>query len=139
MQPTYVTFTDEPASTANAVLRIDRGAATGGHLILGADGSVEMTFDVPADGAGGEATLQIVALVSKLGRSAGFAPLDITVNDRCLVHDWRIPGGGDLPQHMDFAIPAGRLRPGANKLRLATTPEAQSMLWLYRITIDEVF
>jgi hypothetical protein len=139
MQPTYVTFAGEPASVANAVLRIDGGAATGGHLVLGADGSVEMTFEVPAADAGGEATLQIVALVSKLGGEAGFAPLDITVNDRCLVHDWRIPGGGDLPQHMDFAVPAGRLRPGANRLRLATAPESHSMLWLYRITIDAVF
>src|SRR5687767_15598240 len=115
MQPTYVTFPEEPALTANAVLRIERGAATGGHLKLDADGSVEMTFDVPPADAGGEATLRIVALVSKLGAAAGFAPLDIAVNDRCLVHDWRIPGGGDLPQHMDFAIPAGRLRRGANK------------------------
>jgi len=139
MQPTYVTFAEQPASTANAVLRIDRGTASGGNLKLDADGSVELTFDVPAADAGGEATLQIVALVSKLGGAVGFAPLDITVNDRCLVHDWRIPGGGDLPQHMDFAIPAGRLRPGANKLRLASAADADSMLWLYRVTIDAVF
>ena len=139
MQPTYVTFAQEPAPTANAVLRIDRGHAAGGHLTLDADGSVEMTFDVPAADADGEATLQIVALVSKLGRASGFAPLDIMVNDRCLIHDWRIPGGGDLPQRMDFVIPAGRLRPGANKLRLASATEARSMLWLYRITIDAVF
>jgi len=139
MQPTYVTFAENPASTSNAVLRIDRGTASGGNLTLDADGSVELTFDVPAADAGGEATLQIVALVSKLGSAIGFAPLDITVNDRCLVHDWRIPGGGDLPQHMDFAIPAGRLRPGANKLRLASAVDAHSMLWIYRITIDAVF
>ena len=84
MQPTYVTFAQEPAPTANAVLRIDRGHAAGGHLTLDADGSVEMTFDVPAADADGEATLQIVALVSKLGRASGFAPLDIMVNDRVL-------------------------------------------------------
>ncbi|GIE65959.1 hypothetical protein [Actinoplanes palleronii] len=139
MQSTYVTFAAQPPPAANAVLRIERGGVRGGHLTLDADGSVEMTFDVPAADAGGEVTLGIVALVSKLGGSSGFAPLDITVNDRCLVHDWRIPGGGDLPQHMDFAVPAGRLRPGANKLRLATAPEAASMLWLYRITVDAVF
>jgi OAA-family lectin sugar binding domain len=139
MQPTYVTFADKPASTANAVLRIERGSPSGGYLALGADGLVEMTFDVPEADARQEATLHVVALVSKLGGSAGFAPLDITVNDRCLVHDWRIPGGGDLPQHMDFAVPAGRLRPGANTLRLASSADARSMLWLYQITVDEVF
>lgn len=139
MQPTYVTFAREPAPAANAVLRIERGTASGGRLLLGADGFVELTFDVPAEDAGGEATLQVVGLVSKLGRESGFAPLDITVNDRCLIHDWRIPGGGDLPQPMDFSIPAGRLRPGTNTLRLASAIDARSMLWLYRITIDAVF
>ncbi|MEU5902871.1 hypothetical protein ABZ780_00710 [Micromonospora sp. NPDC047467] len=139
MQPTYVTFAQKPASTANAVLSINRGTEAGGHLKLDADGSVEMTFDVPAADANGEATLGIVALVSKLGSAVGFAPFDITVNDRCLVHGWHIPGGGDLFQHMDFAVPAGRLRPGANKLRLASAVDARSMLWLNRITIDAVF
>ncbi|MGQ5262089.1 hypothetical protein ACTWLT_15180 [Micromonospora sp. ZYX-F-536] len=139
MQPTYVTFAQKPASTANAVLSINRGTATGGHLTLDADGSMEMMFDVPAADANGEATLRIVALVSKLGNAVGFAPLDITVNDRCLVHGWHIPGGGDLPQQMDFAVPAGRLRPGVNKLRLASAIDARSMLWIYRITIDAVF
>jgi hypothetical protein len=139
MQPTYVTFARKPASAANAALRIERGTATGGHLKLDADGAVELTFDVPEREAGGEATLGIVALVSKLGREVGFAPLDVTVNDRCLLHGWRIPGGGDLPQHMDFAVPAGLLRPGPNRLRLSSAPDARSMLWLYQITIDQVF
>ncbi|WP_433390410.1 hypothetical protein [Micromonospora sp. KLBMP9576] len=138
MQPTYVTFAGKPA-TENAVLRIDRGTRAGGHLALDADGCVEVTFDVPAADAGGEATLGIVALVSRLGGAPGLAPLDITVNDRCLVHGWRIPGGGDLFQQMDFVVPAGWLRPGANRLRLATAVDARSTLRLNRITIDAVF
>ncbi|MEU7930812.1 hypothetical protein [Micromonospora echinofusca] len=139
MQPTYVTFAGSSAATANADLRIDRGTPTGRHLTLDADGCVEMTFDVPAADAGGEATLGIVALVSRSGGATGFAPLDITVNDRCLMHGWRIPGGGDLFQQMDFVVPAGWLRPGANKLRLTTAVDARSTLRLNRITIDAVF
>ncbi|MET7709842.1 hypothetical protein [Micromonospora sp. NPDC005413] len=63
MQPTYVTFAQKPASTANAVLSINRGTEARERLKLDADGSVEMTFDVPAADANGEATLGIVALV----------------------------------------------------------------------------
>ncbi|GAB7036425.1 MULTISPECIES: hypothetical protein [Catenuloplanes] len=139
MEPTYVSFAQTPPLTGNAELTVEGGHPAGGHLALGAGGSVTMTFQVPAENAHLEATLRIVALVSELGGEIGYAPLDVTVGGQPVVRDWRIPGGGDLPQRMDFAFPAGMLSPGANTLRLTSGAGARSMLWLYRVTVDSVW
>lgn len=139
MQPTYVSFAQVPPLTGNAGLDVRGGRPGGDHLKLGAGGSVAITFEVPEEDARLEATLRIVALVSKLGGAVGYAPLDVTVGGQAVVRGWRIPGGGDLPQRMDFAIPAGLLRAGANTLTLTSGSDARSMLWLYRVTVDSVW
>ncbi|WP_033344319.1 hypothetical protein [Catenuloplanes japonicus] len=139
MEPTYVSFAQQPPLTGNASLETENAYPARDHLKLNADGAVIVTFEMPAENAHLEATLRIRALVSKLGAQIGHAPLDIVVNERPVIHGWRIPGGGDIPQQMDFVVPAGVLRAGPNRLRLASAADASSMLWLYQLTIDSVW
>ncbi|MEV4706542.1 DM9 repeat-containing protein [Actinoplanes sp. NPDC049316] len=136
MPPTYADFGTAPARTANASLDVRGVVAATDHLKLNAGGFVELEFDVPSPTTAQEVTLGIVALASMRGPDAGFAPLDVTVNGRSLVDRWRIPNNGGLPQHMQFAIPADRLRPGANRVRVASADDALTMMWLYRLTLD---
>jgi hypothetical protein len=56
-----------------------------------------------------------------------------------VIQGWRIPGGGDIPQSMDFVVPADVLRQGPNRLRLTVAADARSTLWLYQVTVDSVW
>lgn len=136
MPPTYADFGTAPPRTGNATVHARRATAADDHLKLNAGGAVEVEFGVPSPAAAREVTLGIVALASMRGPDAGFAPLDVAVNDRPLVQRWRIPNGGGLPQHMEFAIPGDWLRAGANRVRLASAADSLTMLWLYRVVLD---
>jgi hypothetical protein len=136
MPPTYADFGTAPPRTGNATVQAHRVEAADDHLKLNSGGVVDVEFRVPSPAAAQEVTLGIVALASMRGPDAGFAPLDIVVNDRPVVQRWRIPNGGGLPQHTEFAIPGDWLRPGANRVRLASATDSLTMLWLYRVTLD---
>ncbi|WP_234436324.1 alpha-1,2-mannosidase [Streptomyces sp. NRRL S-813] len=97
------------------------------------DFEVEDPEDVP------QATFTITALVSKLGSSLGYAPLDVLLQGEKLAEDLIVPGGGDLPQDNVFAVPGRLLKPGTNTLEIRSSAKARSMLWLYRITLDPVW
>lgn len=155
MQPVYADFTANPPRLGNAALLAPGGALPadkaayaarprlrfgGNHVKLDAGGTVALGFDAGASTAFDEATLTVTALASKLGPRPGRAPLSVAVNGKTLVADWTIPGGGDLPQEMSFAIPAGWLAPGPdNRIELANARDAATFLWLYRVTLEEVF
>lgn len=136
MPPTYADFGSEPPRTGNAAVQTHRVAVADDHVKLNAGGVVELEFGVPSPATAREVTLGVVALASMLGPEPGFAPLDIAVNGHPLVQRWRIPNGGGLPQHMEFAVPGEWLRPGANRVRLSSAADALTMLWLYRLTLD---
>jgi lectin domain-containing protein len=135
--PTFVDFSANPPRTANASVRADGAGDAHGHWILDAGGAVWVDFaaGTPAD----EVTMKICALVSKAGSASGHAPLDILVNGQSVVSGWRIPGGGDLPQVMTFAVPGEWLRSGSNTLELRSAEDSHTMLWLYRVLLESVW
>ncbi|MDX3062787.1 MULTISPECIES: alpha-1,2-mannosidase [Streptomyces] len=139
MQPTFADFSATPVSVSNAGIRYRDCHEAPSHLVMGADASTELDFEV--DGAEQilEATLKVTALVSKLGGSPGHAPVDLLLNGKVLTEGLTVPGGGDLPQDNVFAVPGELLRPGTNTLEIRTGADARSMLWLYRVTLDSVY
>ncbi|WP_052433438.1 hypothetical protein [Streptacidiphilus carbonis] len=139
MEPTFADFSVAPPLLGNAEVRTGGCHFGGDHLTLGADGSAGLDFEVDPDEEITEATLKVTALTSKLGRSPGFAPMDIVVNGRTLVDALTIPGGGDLPQTLAYAVPGKLLHPGTNTVTVHSSAESASMLWLYRVTLDPVY
>lgn len=139
MEATFADFSVSPPLCGNAAVRTDGAGFGGDHLLLGAGGCAALDFTVDGDETIVEVTLKVTALTSKLGPSPGFAPLDMAVNGKVLVDALTIPGGGDLPQTIAFAVPGEWLRPGSNTVTMRSSPEAATLLWLYRITLDSVY
>jgi hypothetical protein len=139
MEATFADFSISPPLCGNAEARTAGGGFGGDHVSLGAGGSATLDFAVQRDETIIEATLKVTALTSKLGRSPGFAPMDIEVNGKVLVEALTIPGGGDLPGTMAFAVPGELLRPGTNTLTVRSSTEAATQLRLYRVTLDSVY
>ncbi|MFD2415185.1 hypothetical protein [Amycolatopsis pigmentata] len=137
LNPVFADFSTDPPRTANGSVRAHRAGSAGGHWIINSGGAVWLDFvvDAPLD----EATLKVRALVSKLGPESGYAPLDILVNGQSVTSRFRIPGGGDLPQTMTFAVPGEWLRPGTNTVELRSAEDARTMLWLYRVLLESVW
>ncbi|MEU4419098.1 hypothetical protein AB0F81_00585 [Actinoplanes sp. NPDC024001] len=137
MEPTHADFGSEPPRTGNVTITdVERSWAAGGHLAIGAGGSVEFVFDVPDPVVVREACVALRALASMLLREPGYAPLTVSLNGKPLADRLRIPNGGGLPQRLVFAVPAEDLVAGQNTLRIASGADARSTLWLYRVTID---
>ncbi|MEV0024670.1 alpha-1,2-mannosidase [Streptomyces atroolivaceus] len=139
MQPTFADFSVAPARVSNCGTAYEACHAGSSHLAMSAGARVTLEFEVDAEEEIGEATLKVTALVSKLGGSPGYAPVDLVVNEYPLVRGLTVPGGGDLPQDNVFAVPGRSLRPGTNTLEIRTADDARSMLWLYRVTLDSVY
>lgn len=97
-----------------------------------------MEFEVVDPEAIPQATLTVTGLVSRLGSSPGYAPIDVLLEGEALAEELTVPGGGDLPTDNVFAVPARLLKPGGNTLEIRTSAEARSMFWLYRITLDSI-
>ncbi|WP_371652164.1 DUF6924 domain-containing protein [Streptomyces mirabilis] len=96
---------------------------------------MDFTADDPSD----EVTLKVRALVSKSGPVPGHAPLDILVNGQSVISRFRIPGGGDLPQLMTFAVPGEWLRSGSNTLEVRSAQDSRTTLWLYQMLLESVW
>jgi hypothetical protein len=140
MEPVFADFSASPARlSTDADVRYHRCRQASSHLALNADARVELDFEVDGKEEIIEATLKVTALVSKLGRSPGFAPIDVFVQGELLTAGLTVPGGGDLPQDNVFAVPGRLLKPGTNTLEIRTSADARSMLWLYRVTLDSVY
>ncbi|MFI9583633.1 alpha-1,2-mannosidase [Streptomyces sp. NPDC052236] len=140
MEPTFADFSTSPARlSTNAEARYHHCRPASSHLALNADARVELDFEVDGKEEIIEATLKVTALVSKLGRSPGFAPIDVLIQGEVLAAGLTVPGGGDLPQDNVFAVPGRLLHPGTNTLEIRTSADARSMLWLYRVTLDSVY
>lgn len=135
MRPTFGDFTTDPARLGNSTARYEGCHPARDHLEIDAGGSVELDFTLDDGAVPAQATLTVTALVSLLGKSLGHAPVDVTVNGRVLIADFTIPGGA-IPQDTALAVPGELLVPGTNTLRLRSSADAHSMLWLYRITLD---
>lgn len=137
MEPTYADLTTDPARVANA--QVDRENARFGasNMRLDAGGSVDLTFHLDEQIV--EGVLRVTALVSKNGGSPGYAPLTVLVNGEPVASRLTIPGGGDLPQNLDFAVPGEWLRTdGPNVVTVRSGTDARTMLWLYRISLDPI-
>ncbi len=140
MQPVFADFSAAAPRTGNAAVTSERARFARDHFALDAGAAVTLLFDVPEEGVRDELTVKVRALVSKLGSRPGYAPLELAVNSRTVVADFRIPGGGDLPQQITFAVPAELLKPGgSNTLTLRTASDARSQLWLYRVLAEPVW
>ena len=139
MEPTFADFSVSPPLLGNGAVRTAGSGFGGDHLKLGAGGSAELDFEVVRGEQIIEATLKVTVLTSKIGPSPGFAPMDILVNGEPLVEALTVPGGGDLPQTLVFAVPGEQLHPGTNTVTVRSSPKAATMLWLYRITLDSVY
>ncbi|MDQ0580849.1 discoidin domain-containing protein [Streptomyces rishiriensis] len=138
LKATFADFSVDPVRLSNAVVGHDRAGFGGSHLALNAGATVTLDFEVADPEDIPEATLTVTALVSRLGSAPGRAPIDVLLQGEALAEGLTVPGGGDLPQDCVFAVPADMLKPGTNTLEIRVSPEARSMLRLYRITLDSV-
>ncbi|MGW9557301.1 hypothetical protein ACWGSK_22640 [Nocardiopsis sp. NPDC055551] len=137
MEPTYADLTASPARVANAHVDRENARFGGSRIELDSGGSVDLTFYL--DKVIVEGVLRVTALVSKNGGSPGHAPLTVLVNGEPVASRLTIPGGGDLPQDLDFAVPGGWLRTdGPNVVTVRSGTDARTMLWLYRISVDSI-
>lgn len=135
---TFADFSVDPPRLSNVEARQRQSHFAGSHLALNAGGSVELDFEVNEPEEIPEATLTITALVSRLGSSLGYAPIDVLLQGETLAEGLTVPGGGDLPHDNVFAVPGHLLKPGLNTLEIRVSAKARSMFWLYRITLDPV-
>jgi hypothetical protein len=137
MEPIYADFSVAPARFGNVVVSSEGCGAASSHLMFDAGGWVELSFaaDGPQDTA--QAVVTVTALVSKLGPRLGHAPINMLINGVPVLEDHVIPGG-DLPADTAIAIPGEHLVAGTNVLRIQTSAESVTRLWLYRITVDAV-
>ncbi|MFE6306718.1 hypothetical protein [Nocardiopsis sp. NPDC057823] len=138
MEPVYADLSVEPARLANTAVEYEHCSFGGNHLALNAGGAVRADFDLDAAERIAEGILTVTALVSKSGRSAGYAPLTVLVNGEPVASRMTVPGGGDLPQDCVFSVPGALLRPGRNRVTVRSGADARTLLWLYRITFDSV-
>jgi hypothetical protein len=143
MQPVYADFTANPPRLGNGFV-VDTGGHGpihhGDHVILGTGAGVTVGFQLDEGDRVAQVTLGVTALASKRGPGMGHAPLTIAVNGRAVVERWTIPGGGDLPQDLTFAVPGDWLLPGQRStVEIRNGEDAATYLWLYRITLEEVF
>jgi len=143
MRPVYADFAAHPPRLGHAfAAQPDQPWPThqGDHVILGTGEEAAVGFDVDKGDHVAQLTLTVTALVSKRGPAMGYAPLTIEVNGHVVVERLTIPGGGDLPQSLVFAVPGDWLLPGRrNAVRVSSGHDAATYLWLYRITLEEVF
>jgi hypothetical protein len=140
VHPVFVDFSTAVPRTGNAAVESEGARFARDHFALNSGATVTISFEVPEEGVKDELTVKIRALVSKLGSRPGYAPMGLAVNSKVVVGDHRIPGGGDLPQEMTFAVPADLLNPGrTNTLTLRTAADAHSHLWLYRVLAEPVW
>ncbi|WP_151770672.1 alpha-1,2-mannosidase [Streptomyces abyssomicinicus] len=138
-EATYADFSADPARLSNVGVTLHRARPAGSHLVVDAGGSVTLEFEVADPEGVPQVTLTVTALVSKSGRSPGYAPVDVLFQGEALAENLTVPGGGDLPQDNVFAVPGRLLKRGTNTLEIRSSPEARTMLWLHRITLDPVF
>lgn len=138
MKVTYADFTVDPPRLSNAETRYHDCRFAGSHLALNAGGTVELGFDVANPEEVPELTLTITALVSRLGSSLGYAPVDVLLQGESLAEGLTVPGGGDLPHDNVFAVPGHLVKPGTNTLEIRVSAKARSMFWLYGVTLDPV-
>jgi len=143
MRPVYADFAAHPPRLGNAFAADgDQPWPThhGDHAILGSGAEAVVGFDMDKGDQIEQLTLTVTALVSKRGPEMGYAPLTIDVNGHAVVERLTIPGGGDLPQSLAFAVPGDWLLPGQrNAVRVRSGQDAVTNLWLYRVTLEEVF
>ncbi|GGZ43152.1 discoidin domain-containing protein [Streptomyces bluensis] len=135
---TFADFSVDPPRLSNAEARQHQCDVAGSHVALHAGGTVELDFEVTDPAEIPEATLTITALVSRLGSSLGYAPIDVLLQGEVLAEELTVPGGGELPHDNVFAVPGHLLKPGTNTLEIRVSAKARSVLWLYRITLDPV-
>jgi hypothetical protein len=142
MKPVFADYAAQPPRLGNAYLpESDRQGPPhhGDHVILGNGQAAAVCFDLEKGDEVEQATLGITALSSKRGSRVGHSPLTVHVNGHALVDRFTIPGGGDLPQDLRFAVPGDWLLPGRNTVEVRNGEDAATYLWLYRITVEEVF
>jgi hypothetical protein len=142
VQPTYADFSHTPPRVSNADLEYHHCQPAADHVGLDNGGSITLHFELDAPEKIAEATLVVQALVSRLERHPGFAPMDIIANgktDRPVIKDWAIPGGGDLPQVNTFVVPVSLLRKGRNTLVISSSEQSTSILWVYAVFLDSVY
>ncbi|GAB3464965.1 hypothetical protein GCM10027570_53190 [Streptomonospora sediminis] len=142
MEPTFADFSAAEPHLGNAAVEYRRCGFARNHLAVDAGGGIELAFAVDGEPPAAdlvEATLKVTALVSKDGRSPGHAPMSILVNGEPVTSHLTVPGGGDLPQTCDFAVPGRWLRRGTNLMEVRSSLESRTKLRLYRITLDPVY
>ena len=137
MEPTYADFSVDPARLGNVVVRREGCFVSPSHLMVDAGEWVELHFAANGPRDTEQAVVNVTALVSKRGPHLGHAPIDVLINAVPVVEGHVIPGG-DLPTDTALAIPGERLVAGTNVLRIQTSAESATPLWLYRITVDTV-
>ncbi len=93
-QATYADFSADPARLANADVRLRGARFAGSHLALSAGGTVSLEFEVADPEDVPQVTLTVTALVSKAGRSLGYAPMDVFLQGEPVAVHLTVPGAG---------------------------------------------
>ncbi|ATL80521.1 SMI1/KNR4 family protein [Streptomyces malaysiensis subsp. malaysiensis] len=135
MRATFADFAIDPPRFGNATARYAKCHPDRDRLAIGAGASVELDFALDRDELPEQLTLTLIARVSPLGESLGWAPIDITVNGHAVIEQFTVPGGA-RPREVAFAVPGEALVAGANTLYVRGRDEARGLLWLYRITVE---
>lgn len=135
MRATFADFAIDPPRFGNATARYAKCHPDRDRLAIGAGASVELDFALDRDELPEQLTLTLIARVSPLGESLGWAPIDITVNGHAVIEQFTVPGGA-RPREAAFAVPGEALVAGANTLYVRGCDEARGLLWLYRITVE---
>ncbi|MEE4591550.1 discoidin domain-containing protein [Streptomyces sp. DSM 41524] len=135
MRATFADFTIDPPRFGNGTARYIRCHPDRDRLAIGAGGRVELDFALDGGELPEQLTLTLIARVSPLGESLGWAPIDITVNGHAVISRFTVPGGA-RPREVAFAVPGEALVAGLNTLCVRGCAEARGLLWLYRISVE---
>ncbi|MFS7873327.1 discoidin domain-containing protein [Streptomyces asiaticus] len=135
MRATFADFTIDPPRFGNGAARYIRCHPDRDRLAIGAGGRVELDFVLDGGELPEQLTLTLIARVSPLGESLGWAPIDIAVNGHAVISRFTVPGGA-RPREVAFAVPGEALVAGLNTLCVRGCAEARGLLWLYRISVE---
>ncbi|MCC5581354.1 DUF1963 domain-containing protein [Microtetraspora sp. AC03309] len=109
---------------------------SGNHMGVAAGGSVTLRFEVAQPRDVPQLRLIISALVSLSTSSVGHAPVDVVFQGETLAWNLAVPRSEDEPYDSVFVLPERLLSAGTNTLEIRVHPEAHTVFWLHRLTVE---
>ena len=132
-------FTAPTPNLNNMTLVTNNAVFTTNHSILSSNQQVTVAFPLLPNVK--TVTLSVTALVSQNGPNiTGFSPINISCNNQVVASNYTMPGNGGTgigPATATFPISMQQLTQGSNQVQLVVASNAQTVFWLYNLSVTQ--